>query len=179
LVESGGGSRRGFPKAVILYQEDAGTASKDEANSLGRTGSATFSFAESSIHAPAHLVEFLHLLRPEENPNLIPGPATDLSVHPGGFLRRFAERFSSRLQDPAHLDLLVRVQIQSPVQVFEEPRPVAAGLSGLSCRVPPIRAASGMEVRRPDQDMGQDSADEAAREEHEDDPEDGPSSIRQ
>ena len=110
---------------------------------------------------------------------MIPGPATDLPVHLGGFLSRFAERFPGRLQDPAHLDFLVRVQVQSPIQVFEEPRPVAPGLSGISCRVPRVPLATGMEVRRPKQDMGQDAADEAAREEYEDDPEDGLSSIRQ
>lgn len=179
LVESRGGSRHGYARAVILLQEDAGTASKDETELFDGPESATFSFAEFSFHTPGHLVEFLRLLRPEENPNLIPGLAPDLPVHLGGFLSRFAERFPSRLQDPAHLDFLLRVQIQNPIQVLEEPRPVAAGLSRLSRRGPPIRAATGMVLRRPDQDMSQNAADETAREEYEDDPEDGLSSIRQ
>lgn len=110
---------------------------------------------------------------------MIPGLAADLPVHLGSFLSRFAERFPSRLQDPAHLDFLLRVQIQNPIQVLEEPRPVAAGLSRLSRRRPPIRAATGMVLRRPDQDVSQNAADETAREEYEDDPEDGLSSIRQ
>lgn len=178
-VETCGASRHGCAKAVILLQEDAGTASKDETELFDGPESATFSFAEFSFHPPGHLVEFLRLLRPEENPNLIPGPAADLPVHLGGFLSRFAERFPSRLQDPAHLDFLVRVQIQNPIQVLEEPRPVAAGLSRLSRRRPAIRAATGMVLRRPDQDMSQNATDETAREEYEDDPEDGLSSIRQ
>ena len=146
---------------------------------MARARAAAFSLAEFSVHSPGHLVEFLRLLRPEERPDLIPGLATDLSVHLGGFFSRFAERFPSRLQDAADLDFLVRVQIQCPIQALEEPRPVSAGPSELSRRRPPVRAASGMEVRRPDQDMGQDATDEAAREEYEDDPEDGLSSIRQ
>ena len=178
-VETGGAFRHGCAKAVILLKEDAGTASKDEAESLDRPGSAAFSFPEPSFHAPGHLVEFLRLLRPEQSANLIPGLAADLPVHLAGFLCRFAERFPSRLQDPAHLDFLVRVQIQNPIQVLEEPRPVAAGLSRLTRRRPPIRTATGMELRRPDQDMSQNAADETAREEYEDDPEDGLSSIRQ
>jgi hypothetical protein len=146
---------------------------------LGRPGPTTFSFAESPILTPGHLVVFLHLFGPEEGPNLISGLVTNLSVHPGGFVGRFAECFPSRLHDLAHLDFLVRVQIQSLIQTLEEPRPIAAGLSRLSCRRPPIRPASGMEVRRPDQDIAKGAPDEAAREEYEDDPEDGLSSIRQ
>ena len=100
-------------------------------------------------------------------------------MHPGGFLGRVAERFPSRLHDLANLGLLVRVQIQSPIQVPDEPGRTAARLSRLSSRRPPIRPASGMEVGRPDQDMAQGAPDEAARQEYEDDPEDGLSSIRQ
>ena len=140
---------------------------------------ATFSLLEFSISTPGHLVVFFHLVRPEESPNLIPGPTTDLSVHPGGFFGRFAERIPSRLHDLAHLDFLVRVQIQSLIQALDEPRPIAAGLSRFPYRRPPIRSAPGMEVARPDQGIAQGAPDEAAREEYEDDPEDGLSSIRQ
>lgn len=145
----------------------------------GGSESAAFAFPESSILAPGHLVEYLHLLRPEEGPNLIPGLVPNLSVHPGGFLGRFVEGFPSRLHDLANLDFLVRVQIQSPIQVLDEPGSIAARLSRLSSQPPPIRVASGMEVGRPHQDMGQGAPDEAARQEYENDPEDGLSSIRQ
>ena len=178
-VVSCGGSRHGCAKAVILQQEDAGTASKDEAELLASARAAAFSLAESSILSAGHLVVFLHLLRPEESANLIPGLFTNLSVHPGGFFGRPAKPLPSRLHDPANLGFLVGVQIQSLIQALEEPRTVAADLSRLSRRRPSIRSATGMEVRRPGQDMGQDAADEAAREEYEDDPEDGLSSIRQ
>ena len=140
---------------------------------------ATFSLAESSIPTRDHFVEYLHLLRPEESSNLIPGLIANLSVHPGGFLSRFAERSPGLLHDLANLGFLVRVQIQSLIQVLEDPRPIAAGLARLPFRRPPIGSASGMEVRRANQDMGQGAPDEAARQEYEDDPEDGLSSIRQ
>jgi hypothetical protein len=97
----------------------------------------------------------------------------------GGLVGCFTERFPGRLHDLANPGFLVRVQIQSPIQPLEEPRPVAAGLSRLSRRRPLLRPASGMEVARPDQDIAQGAPDEAAREKYEDDPEDGLSSIRQ
>lgn len=146
---------------------------------MAGSGSATFSLAQSTILPPGHLVEYFHLPGPEESPNPIPGLLTDLPVHPGGFLGRIPERFTSRLQDLANLDFLVRVQIQSLIQVLEKPRPIAAGLSRLPYRRPPIGSASGMEVARPDHDIAQGAPDEAAREKYEDDPEDGLSSIRQ
>ncbi len=146
---------------------------------MARARFATFFLLDSSISTPGHLVIFLHLVRFEESPNPIPGLTTDLSVHPGGFLGRFAERSPGRLHDLAHLDFLVRVQIQSLIQALEETRPIAAGLSRLPRRRPPIGPPSGMEVRRANQDMGQGAPDEAARQEYEDDPEDGLSSIRQ
>lgn len=145
----------------------------------GGSGSAALAFPESSILAPGHLVVDLHLFRSEESSNPVPGLVANLSVHPGGFLGRFAEGFPSRLHDLADLDFLVRVQIQSPIQVLDEPGSIAAGLSRLTGQPPPIRVASGMEMRRTDQGIAQGASDKAARQEYEGDPEEGLSSIRQ